>query len=408
MFRTTVSILIGTVLLILFFVFAKVEGGFLAWFLFYFYTIFAVYEFATWGIGLRKVKVERKVSTTRLSAGQSLDISITVTRSGPWPLFWLRIRDELPHRWTYQASSTERLLQPLWSKVSRYTYRVQELQRGIYRLGNTYVETGDVLGLIKRNSVQEASDEVLVYPKIIAVRNWSSSSPEESGLRQSTRRRTEESSNVLGVRAYVPGDRLSRIHWPASARRGSLQAKEFELHVTSELMFVPDLSQTSSPIAGADFELEMTIAASLLKYAYDMRRIFAMTLYGRKLQTFPAGINQALFLRCMEALAGATPDGKVDFADALTRISQEVPMGSTLVVASPRLDKAAAVAASVARRRAQVEWFVPLTQNQLTETQRTGYLMLKNARVNVYFINDAEALGRLQRGGGGIGTNVQR
>jgi uncharacterized protein (DUF58 family) len=364
------------------------------------------YELITWFVGARTVLTQRKLSTHRLAAGQSLEISVSLHLTGIWPLFWLRIREELPERWLLQTDNADRVLQPLWKREFRYSYRLKSLQRGVYVVGNTEVETGDLFGFVRRTRSITRRDEVIVFPRVVTVSGWTGYQPEEIGLRQPTRRRSEESTNVLGVRDYVPGDRLSRIHWPASARRGTLQAKEFELHVSSELMFVPDLSKQSFSQNPATFELEMTIAASLMKHAYETRKMFGAALHGRRLTTFPSGYDESLFLRCMEALAMAEPDGHTNFSKTLSRLVQETPVGATLAVISPRLDQEVAVVSELARRRVQLEWFVPLEQQTMTESEKRGLEMLRAAKVNVYLISSPAQLGDLKRGGVGRVTGL--
>ncbi len=392
---------------VLLFVFTRIQGAFFAWFLFYFMTAVLLYEAAVAWYGLRHVDVERELSADRLSAGQKLEIKVTLRRSGWWPHFWVRIRDDLPERWLHDESDAERVLLPLWQKTRTFVYDIRNLQRGVYRIGETTLETGDVLGLVRSVRHYQRTNEVLVYPRVVPVRGWSGYHPEELGLRQPTRRRAEESTTVLGVREYIPGDRLSRIHWPASARRGQLQAKEFELHVTSELLFIIDAARSSFPTGSRErFELEMTIAASLMRHAFDLRRQFAMTMHGSRVVSLPAGNTQALLFRALQELAMAEPDGRTDFAQSFARIAQEAPQGTTLVVISPAVTRDTAAVAGTVRNRVTVEWFMPVGGPKLTETERQGLQMLTTAGVHVYLIPSSDQLESLQRGGIQRATSV--
>lgn len=387
-------------LVVALFVFTRVQGAFFAWFLFYFTTLLLVYEVAVWLVGVKGVRTERDLSAVRLSAGQSLKLSVTLHRDGWWPLLWVRIRDDLPERWVFQTLGAERVLQPMWATRTNFTYEISGLQRGVHRIGNTIVETGDLFGLVRRRKQVQRSDEVLVYPHVMPVRGWSGDRPEEQGFRQPTRRRAEESTNVLGVRDYVPGDRLSRIHWPASAKRGQLQAKEFELHVTSELLFIVDVARASfeSRTLGL-FELEMTVAASLIKHAFDLHRQFAFTMHGEQLVSLPAGRDAALFFHCMEELAMAAPNGRTSFAQSLRRLAQEAAPGTTLVLVSPTVDRETAAAVGAVRHRAPIEWFMPLSGPEVGTADREGLEMLTAAGVRTHLIQTPDDLLSLQRGG---------
>lgn len=394
--------------LIVAFVFAKVEGGFLAWFIFSFVFIICLYELFTALTGLRYVSSERKLSATRVSAGQSLQIHIDIRRRGWWPIFWLRIRDDLPGRWAFAVQGGERVLLPLWAREFQFSYQINNVQRGVYRIGNTSLQSGDLLGLMTQQRVYDRSDSVIVYPRVVPVRGWSNVHPEELGMRESTRRRSEESTNVLGVRAYVPGDRLSRIHWPATARSGTLLAKEFEMHVSSEILFVPDVSAESyRGLESGIFELAMTTVASLMKYVYERHRKFGLTLHGDTLQRFPAGSDEALFMHCLEALAMAGPAGKTPFSQSLLRIAQEAAAGTIVVAVSPRLDKQMVITVEQLRRRTPVEWFAPMVQHELTSVQRSSIQLLESMRVPVYPLRQSEQLSQLVRGGGHHAAKVR-
>lgn len=382
------------------FVFARVEGGFLAWFVFDFSCVLGIYEMVELWFGGRGLVCTRQLSTTRLTAGQSLTVRLQVRRSAGWPLWWLRVEDDLPTAWLMLTRRP--VLQPLWATHFVLEYRLPGLLRGVYEIGATRLVSGDLLGLVERSRMQPGADTVWVFPQVVPVRGWSGYRPELLGLREPTGRRSEESSNVIGVRDYIPGDRLSRVHWPASARMGTLQAKEFELHVASELMIMADLSthsfRTQPP---ALFELEMVVTASLLKHAYDLHRTFGLTLHGENLVQTPSGTGQALWMRGMEALALARPEGPVCFAQSLARLVQESTLGTTFVVVSPQLDVESAVAAEAARRRGPVEWFVPVMGTQLNSGQRQVLKLLEVSRVNVYLIANPSQLGNLKRGGAG-------
>jgi uncharacterized protein (DUF58 family) len=389
-------------------VFCRVQGSFFPWFLFYFFSVVLVYEVLTLVFCLRGVTATRRVSAVRLSSGQSLDIHVTFQHDGWWPLFWVRVSETFPKRWLFHAVDAERWLMPLWNREVELTFRVNGLSRGVYRIGDTEIETGDLFGLVRRKTVIDHSTEIIVYPRVIPVRGWSGRRPEEVGMREPTRLRSEESTNVLGVRSYVPGDRLNRIHWPASAHRGTLLSKEFELHVSSEMMFLPDLARESHrDTPESIFELEMVIAASLAKYCYEMRRRFAMTLHGQELTQFPAGSGEALFLRCMEGLAVAEATGYVPFDQTLLRIANELPRGTRLVVVSPYISKQSAIAVEMCSRRVHVEWFVPLGAKTLSQRDRSSIRMLGAARANVHLISNADQLTNMGRGGANLAAGTR-
>ncbi|GEO24542.1 hypothetical protein AAC03nite_03270 [Alicyclobacillus acidoterrestris] len=384
------------------FYFGMVTGGFFAWFLFYFCLALAAYEWLTLSASLVGMRVQRHVSAHRLTAGQSLQVRVLVERQAMWPLFWLRIHEQLPYRWLFQTSGLDRIHVPLWRRAIDYGYTVYQLPRGVYELMEMTVETGDLLGFVRVHRTFAQPERIIVYPKVVPVRGWAGTAPDEYGERQPTHRRSEESSNVIGVREFVRGDKLNRIHWPMTARRGMLLAKEFEQHVTSEFMFIPDnttASYTGDAHGSLKFDVAMSITASLIRNAYDNHRKFGMVVPADAYLSFPAGLDGALLARCLEALAAMQPQSPRDILSFLQRIADDANRGTLFVVVSPRLDQPMAVALSHLMRQGRVQLFVPVTEERLTDAKRLGYERLSAAGIPVYLIRNVDQLSFLRRGG---------
>lgn len=400
--RTSLSALVTLVIMVGLYVFGKVTGGFFAWFLFYFCLVVAVYEWLTLFASLARMDSQRHLSQHRLTAGQSLAVRVTLTRRGFWPLMWMRIQETLPPRWLFQTTGLDRIHIPLWRRTIQYEYTIWNLPRGVYQLGSTTVETGDSLGLIRVAKSLPGTNQIIVYPKVVPVRGWGGHSPDEYGDSQPTNRRSEESSNVIGVREYVKGDRLSHIHWPNTARRGQLQAKEFELHVTSEFQFIPDNTEASyanDTQSAAKFDLAMTITASLLRNAHTNHRKFGMVVPMEPHVSYPSGLDAALLSKCMEGLAAMQPNSERDLIPFLRRLAGESAQGTVFVLVSPRLDKELAVGVSLLKRRGAVHLFVPMLRERLSESERRGFELLQAAGAQVYLVRTSEQLSFLRRGG---------
>ncbi len=101
--------------------------------------------------------------------------------------------------------------------------------------------------------------------------------------------------HAAGVREYVTGDPMKRIHWPTSARRGQLMVKEFEQDPQAEVWLFLDAQQKVQahksfvtpeiPLENLLFsrrpkltlppstlEYEISIAASLAHYFIEQKR----------------------------------------------------------------------------------------------------------------------------------------
>ncbi|MEM7294118.1 MAG: DUF58 domain-containing protein, partial [Pseudomonadota bacterium] len=110
----------------------------------------------------------------------------------------------------------------------------------------------------------------------------------------------ESTRSVPGVndfeqlRSYVPGDRLSRVHWPASSRTDHLQVKQFVDHLSGEDWL--DWSDYAM--------LEPEARLQHLSWLVQQREATALP-YGLKLPgvEIPPEAGAAHCLRCLNALA---------------------------------------------------------------------------------------------------------
>ena len=102
--------------------------------------------------------------------------------------------------------------------------------------------------------------------------------------------------HAAGVREYVPGDPMKRIHWPTSIRRDQLMVKEFEQDPQSEVWLFLDthkdahvakpVEQHEAPpvddlfllrrrkvkLPPSTLEYSISITASLAHYFIEQRR----------------------------------------------------------------------------------------------------------------------------------------
>lgn len=105
-------------------------------------------------------------------------------------------------------------------------------RRGLWSMAPRRIWCADPLGLVAREVTRSPALHVVVCP--VPSHAVSSSVPVGLGGRDPTieahghtRRSQGGGDELAGLRAYAPGDRLSRLHWPALARTGDLVVREF-------------------------------------------------------------------------------------------------------------------------------------------------------------------------------------
>ena len=110
----------------------------------------------------------------------------------------------------------------------RATLVVEQAPRGRYRLGPGRLLARDPLGFTTVEVEVPAGGTVLVRPRVpeLATLFTETGAHGEGGRRAHVRR--PSGLEPHGVREYVEGEPLRAVHWPTSARRGTLMVRELE------------------------------------------------------------------------------------------------------------------------------------------------------------------------------------
>src|SRR5262249_12959961 len=142
-------------------------------------------------------------------------------------------------------------------------YELECLQRGYHQIGPAVLETGDLFGLHRRFRVAADPAFLLVLPRIITLSGYDLASRRPIGEVRLSLRLYEDPTRIAGVRAYEPGDPLSRVHWKATARTGSLHTKVIESSTLAGATIVLDFHQAGYFARGEPFRSELAIVTAV-------------------------------------------------------------------------------------------------------------------------------------------------
>lgn len=137
--------------------------------------------------------------------------------------------------------------------------RVRKLELHIphfFGFGDTILEFKDIINI-----------EALVYPRTITVRNIDKHKSLKPGSSPSLFSVFEDNMGPVGTRDYLPTDSFNRINWKASARRMTLQTKEFERITESGAVLFVNVTDGFSVTAKLEF-----LMSSIAEMAYFFQR----------------------------------------------------------------------------------------------------------------------------------------
>ena len=248
---------------------------------------------------LHNLRYSRQFSEQRALYGEQITLSLSVENAKLLPLPWLEIEDTVPRVLTFpeqhlrmslvtNSMTLENLFSPRWYERVTRRYTVRCTARGVHTFGPTILRSGDVFGFIDREETLSNRQYLLVYPLVVPLTRFGLPARHPFGDYQAPRRLLEDPSRVIGIREYMYGDELRRIHWKATARTMQLQSKVYQATTTYTLVLFLNVIvhlDTHYGIHPELQELAICAAASVADWALNER--YAVGLYANTIMYMP-------------------------------------------------------------------------------------------------------------------------
>jgi uncharacterized protein (DUF58 family) len=335
----------GIILLLLItFSFGMFQGGFVSWFLFYSVLPIVLYSVSMAFYPIHRLKIERLISKDKLMAGEEVEITITLSRRSYFPLFYLVLEDVIPEALLRETRYDENahqiqsrvLLFPLFRKRLTYSYAISPAPRGLFKFDQITVRTGDIFGFVLKSTSVSVKDQIFVYPQYQEIERWEPGKMLQTGMKKVGKRSFTDYTSTVSVRDYVPGDRMSWLHWKASARSDKLLTKVFEQQRNDDFVIVLDHCEKSYGKYDWLFERGVSLAASLVHYAILKGGSIGYHPFKGKEVPMNIGIEQEW--RIFHELAKVKADVSDYFEERVKREYLEGHMeGKTALLISPNL-----------------------------------------------------------------------
>lgn len=328
---------------------------------------------------LRNLRYARSFSERRALFGERVTLSLSVENAKLLPLPWIEARDAVPRALPIAEQQVsinvfgdtfylDNMFSTRWYERVTRRYTVLCNARGVHKFGPTTLRSGDVFGFLTRDETLNNLQYLLVYPLIVPLTRFSLPARHPFGDRRAPRRLIEDPSRIIGVRDYVYGDSLRRVHWKATARTMQLQSKVYEATTTYTLITFLNVAPHFDAHYGLQSELQelaICAAASVADWAFNEG--YAVGLYANTLmfmpetgmkppgeqegeipQTpaatdvaeqrkarrihLPPATSEAQRTRIMETLARIQPYHGSNIEDVIQTERSRLPAGATVVV----------------------------------------------------------------------------
>lgn len=292
----------------------------------------------------RRQSLRRRLQPERLGAGSPVRVMLELTRDSIGLGSWSVVEEKVPA----ELTGAPALAVPSgWGRLrSLHHYQLDTHVRGRYPIGPSVWITTDPLGLAGTRRRLGGSSLLTVTPAIHPIGTASRGagaglSGESSQLR----------SSLLGpddalIREYRPRDEMRRIHWPSTARTGTLMVRREEHAWEPSALILLDNRAGAHTGQGSrsSFEWAVSAAASvgvhLLDAGYDIDLTDAD---GRTLAAEGDSVREAL----LDHLTDIDVTLSYDLISSLAPGS--VGRGQLLIAVLGRLSRADALALTSAR-----------------------------------------------------------
>jgi uncharacterized protein (DUF58 family) len=207
-------------------------------------------------------------------------------------------------------------------------------RRGLVEASDVVAVSAAPFGVAERRRRVSVPSRTIVYPALVRLGELAfleSAPTPERAIHALPRRGS--GPDYLGIREYRTGDSMRHVHWPSTARHGSLMVREFEREQTRRLAVVID-TVADVPVAGGPTPLDVccSVAASVAFAARGAGRGVRLVA---AVEGAVASVARAEPTAALRWLAELRPGGGLSVADLGERLGEEVLGAATLLVVAP-------------------------------------------------------------------------
>ncbi len=254
-------------------------------------------------VNVRRISFKRQ-HPAQTHAGENIEVTLLVHNQGRGPRFALELDDtRLPDR--YRDQSANLVMSVSAGYVHRCGYAAAFGRRGYHRLRQCVVSSSFPFGLMRKSRQLSFRSDILVYPRPARL-----SEALERRLLKTARYFGESSvasrgqEEVYGVREYLPGQNVSRIHWRTTARAAKPMILELEGRQDASFALLLDTAPVGDPATLRQrLEAAIGLFAGLTWFLTRQGVMFRFAWHGSALHASRPGRGDAHYHAVMERLA---------------------------------------------------------------------------------------------------------
>jgi uncharacterized protein (DUF58 family) len=314
-------------------------------------TLVFIYDMLLIAIALVDVRLSRLPETVhitrsfsgRFAVGADTDTSVNVQNHSNRGLT-LIVKDEFPPQMILKGIRSAKLHVDGQNSAA-LVYAVRPPKRGRFQFGHTAIRFLTRFGLAWKQTSANQPEVVKVYPNMRRARE---AELKALGARSvvSSHRKTSwrgEGREFESMRDYVRGDELRHISWTATARRGKLTTRQYQIERDQTILIALDAGRLMTARIEQETKLDSAVHATLALMSAAARGgdNAGLMVFGRRIISYlPPGRGRDHMEAALEALHGVEPEMiEPSYARAFEFVSANTKRRSLVVLLTDLVDE---------------------------------------------------------------------
>jgi len=249
--------------------------------------------------------------STRFAMGAETEVRIHIQNASNRPVS-LMVKDEYPPQMIL-SGMREAQMNVEAQRTATLIYTVKPPKRGRFEFGQTALRFRSKLRLIWCQTKVVEPVTVKVYPNMRRARE---AELKALGARSivSTHRKTSwrgEGREFESMRDYVRGDELRHISWTATARRGKLTTRQYQIERDQTILIALDAGRLMTARIEQETKLDSAVHATLALFSAAARAgdNAGLVVFGRRIKSYlPPSRGRDHIESALEALHAVEPE----------------------------------------------------------------------------------------------------
>lgn len=381
------------------------QGGKTSIMLFSMISLLSIYLIGAGFGGVNRVIAQRSVrggeerGVDQLHAGEQVSVKLEVHIPGFLPTPYLIVREVL-QRHNGDSWSFEDSVIPNLRGGGKLVFQTPPLERGRYVFSKTEFISEDIFGLMEHKGRLEVQTNFHVLPRTVYIPKWQRNirNSRLGGTHTTISASRRETTQINGVRDYVYGDRISRIHWNATAKTGTWKSKEFEHESFPRTLIVLDCTAEGYDHA-QQFELAVSAAASLIEYGAKEHAGTGLFTTAKEVRMFPPTDHAGERIRMIQHLVDIDYNRKSKLLASLETSYRHFPKGALFLLISPMSGKDASEIMRWVETRGMNPSFLQITNPRKGNQRDESIALLQSRGISSYSVSSLEELPAVMGGG---------